>query len=84
MEDFDTWKGRLPGPPFKLEDEHLTGKLGKSLRLVVSLLEASQLSDGERGVLLLSLDLTLLARKPIRTSWIQRDTRTLWALIGRT
>jgi hypothetical protein len=60
MEDFDNLDGPLDQLPFKLEDEHLTGEFGKSLRLErrPRSLEASQLSDGERGVLAVVLDLT--------------------------
>jgi predicted ATP-binding protein involved in virulence len=60
MDDFDNLEGPLDQLPFKLEDEHLTGEFGKSLRLDrrPRSLEASQLSDGERGVLAVVLDLT--------------------------
>ena len=60
MNDFDNLDGPLDEVPFNIEDKHLRGKFGKSIRLdrLPRSLEASQLSDGERGVLAVVLDLT--------------------------
>jgi Predicted ATP-binding protein involved in virulence len=60
MNDFDNLEGPLNELPFKIDDKHLTGEFGKSIRLdrLPRTLEVSQLSDGERGVLAVVLDLT--------------------------
>jgi predicted ATP-binding protein involved in virulence len=60
MNDFDNLTGPLDELPFEIEDKHLTGEFGKSIQLdrLPRTLAASQLSDGERGVLAVVLDLT--------------------------
>jgi len=60
MPGFDQIEGPLNRLPQELDDKILTEGVGRSIEIdrLPCLLEASQLSDGERGLLALVLDLT--------------------------
>ncbi len=60
MDDFENLEGPLDQLPDNISDKQLSEKLGKAFRLVrlPRSLEVAQLSDGERSVLALVLDLT--------------------------